>query len=187
MHSLRVGALCRTRAAALTVCVLAAAASVSWTASGSANHDRAAGPITGSIAPFHYLGPVTETTRRAGGNLLLEPPTGATPRLTPTQAYNSWCEKFCGNQKSTPDMLLARLTTPNSGPARADGSLLRPTINKVLSYVLIWNHAQCHFTGGPVVPNRSTASPSPPAQMTCIQTNPIDADTGAPIAGQYYG
>ena len=186
MHSLRIGAPCRTRAAALTVCVLAAAASVSCTASGSANHDRTADPISGSIAPFHYLGPVTETTRRAGGNLLLEPPAGATPRLTPTQAYNSWCEA-CGNQQGTPDMLLARLTTPNSGPARADGSLLRPSINKVLSYVLIWNHAQCHFTGGPVVPNRSTTSASPPAQVTCILTEPIDADTAAPIAGLYYG
>lgn len=175
--------LVSTMAAATAVLLIVAVAGVIAVRRGAA---PAANPDT---AAFRYVGPVPGTTTIAGGSLLLEPPAGATARLTPAQAYRSLCAAGigvdCRARATRADMVLALLTTPNSGPGRPDGSLIRPGLLRVLSYVVIWRNVYCPSTGGPApLPG---LQPAPRTETyTCTETYLINADTGK-VGGQYLG
>jgi hypothetical protein len=55
----------------------------------------------------------------------------------------------------------------------------------MLSYVLTWRNVECPLRGIQAITGRSTPPPSPPP-AECTETDPIDANTGAGIAGQYF-
>ena len=135
--------------------------------------------------PPVYLGPVAAQQTAAGGELLLDPPNGLTAKLTPTQAYQIFCAASptdCA-QPGPADIQLAILTTPGSGPTGPDGKLIRLSVDHVLSYVISWHNVDCPDHGPHV--GRSPG-PTPAPTLRCTEVNPVNANTGAAIAGSYY-
>lgn len=138
----------------------------------------------GSPLPPLDLGPLAAQTSAAGGSLLLDPPNGIAAKLTPRQAYRIWCaaNRFDCAQTGPADIQLAILTTPGSGPTGPDGRLIRLSVDHVLSYVITWHNVECPDHGGGAYPGR----PMPTATFRCTEVNPVNANTGAAIAGTYY-
>ena len=103
------------------------------------------------------------------------------PRLTWQQALAMLCSQRVRCLSGDPQHLLARVTTPGTGHAGAAGTII-PDASNVLSYVFTWTDVPCAPAGGAGTPGSSAA---PLIIYACVIMQPVDANTGAPSAGEY--
>ena len=147
--------------------------------SGNAASQAASAPAMS--APSGFLPPTATSRLRTPEHLAVADVDLSVPSATqvPTLSFDEAYAE-CGTAEVScvrdiaPTMILALVTTPNSGSDNADGSI-RPLLNRALAYVLMWTNVPCVAVGSVV-----GATPTP---QKCTMTEFIDAATGKFLYG----
>lgn len=133
--------------------------------------------VRGGDMPYRYAGSVTEK-RTWGNSIVADPvPAGTMGKMTP-EGLLSMCRTVatCGQGDAGPTISLALITTPSSGTARADGTLV-PDMNKTLGYVMVWGNQGCMPRRQ--LPSAGIAQTAQPAlSSNCTRITVIDDVSG---------
>ena len=134
-------------------------------------------PPRGGDMPYRYAGSVTEE-HTWGNSIVADPvPAGTVGKMTPGSLL-SMCRTVatCGQGDAGPTISLALITTPSSGTARADGTLV-PDMNKTLGYVMVWGNQGCMPRRQ--LPSEGTTQTAQPALSSdCTRITVIDDVSG---------
>lgn len=142
--------------------------------SGSNHTPQPAGSTAAPVPVPRYLGPIKTTKNYIHLDLILSPPGGRTPALSPARAVSIWCADLTRLLRRAPASLPKTCTPPNVGATMVYGSGRGyygvPYGNPGSIYVIAWTQAPCDLH-----------APSDVEFRRCTGEAAINATTGAPL------
>jgi hypothetical protein len=165
----------------LSASVVALGSLILLTSACAARNTTPAGSAPVSQAAAQYLGPITKSVSDPEASVILDvPPPTAQLALASMDSVMATCtshESLCSTI-GTPTISLVAVTTPFTGTAGPDGTIV-PELNNTLAYDLQWTNVPCGHPGGaPRQAGPNTAAATSAALSECTVMNFIDAKTG---------